>query len=74
VQVSEFLGTTRWECVLVEMSTGTIRAVVGMEVQTVQWESMGGLMKHFKVMCMLLTQLRADSEGNSGIAHGKTAS
>lgn len=73
IQVSEFLGATRWECVLVEMKSSSVRAVIGMEVQTVQWESLGGLMKHFKVMCMLLTQVRADSDGNSGVAHGKTA-
>jgi hypothetical protein len=43
-----------------------------MEVQTVQWESLGGMVKHFKVMCMLIPQLRADTSGNSGVGHGST--
>lgn len=67
------LPTVNWDCLLVEMDTQTVRAVVGMEIQTVQWESMGGLMKHFKVMALLLPQLRPDTASNSGIAHGTTA-
>ncbi len=55
------------------MDTKTVRAVVGMEIQTLQWESMGGLMKHFKVMCLLLPQLRPDTAGYSGVGHGHTA-
>jgi hypothetical protein len=56
----------------VEMSTETLRAVIGMEIQTVQWESLGGMVKHFKVMCIQVPQLRSDTAGNSGIAHGRT--
>lgn len=73
VRVLDHLPTTQWHCVLVEMSTETVRAVVGMEVQTVQWESLGGMMKHFKVMTIQVPQLRPDTAGNSGVAHGRTA-
>lgn len=72
VRVLDYLPPTQFNCVLIEMSTDTVRAVVGMEIQTVQWESMGGMVKHFKVMCILVPQLRADTNGNSGVAHGRT--
>lgn len=73
VRVLDFLPTTAWDCILVEMSAETVRAVIGMEVQTIQWESQGGLMKHFKVMGIQVPQLRPDTNGNSGVAHGRTA-
>lgn len=72
VQVLDFLPSTQWHVVIIEMSTETVRAVVGMEVQTVQWESLGGMMKHFKVMGILVPQLRPDTANNSGIGHGRT--
>jgi hypothetical protein len=28
------------------------------------------MMRHFKVMCLQVPQLRADTAGNSGVAHG----
>jgi hypothetical protein len=72
IRTLDFLPTTQWQCALMEMSSETTRMVVGMEIQTVQWESMGGLMKHFKVMCLQVPQFRADTAGNTGIAHGRT--
>lgn len=73
IRISDYLPTTKYDVVLVEMARETVRAVVGLEVQTLQWESMGGLMKHFKVMAMVLPQLRPDTAGNSGVAHGRIA-
>jgi uncharacterized linocin/CFP29 family protein len=72
IRTLDTLPTTQWHVLLVEMTTATVRAVVGMEVQTVQWESLGGMMKHYKVMCMLVPQLRPDAGGNAGVAHGRT--
>lgn len=73
VEILYTLPTTKWHALLVELSSQTVRAVVGMEVQTIQWESLGGMMKHFKVMCMLVPQIRSDTDGNSGVAHGTTS-
>jgi hypothetical protein len=73
IRISDYLPTTKYDVVLVEMAAETVRAVIGLEVQTLQWESMGGLMKHFKVMAMTLPQLRPDTAGNSGVAHGRIA-
>jgi uncharacterized linocin/CFP29 family protein len=72
VRTLDYLPATNFNCCLVEMSTETLRAVIGMEIQTVQWESLGGMVKHFKVMCIQVPQLRSDTAGNSGIAHGRT--
>lgn len=46
------------------------RAVIGMPVKVVQWESRGGMQKNFKVMGIMVPQIRADYAGNSGINHG----
>jgi hypothetical protein len=72
VRVLDYLPTTKYDVLLVEMTAETVRAVIGMEIQTIQWESMGGLMKHFKVICINIPQLRPDTAGNSGVAHGRT--
>lgn len=72
VETIDFLPNTNWHIVLVEMSSETVRVVVGMEVITVQWESVGGWRKHFKSLALLVPQLRADTAGTSGVAHGKT--
>jgi uncharacterized linocin/CFP29 family protein len=72
VQVLDFMPGTKWDFTIVELTTETVRAVVGMEIQTVQWESMGGMMKHFKVMGILVPQLRPDTTSNSGVGHGRT--
>lgn len=58
---------------MVQMTAGTVREVIGMDVTTVQWETMGGLMQHFKVMAIMVPQLRSDPDGNSGIVHGAVA-
>ncbi|MDY6778994.1 MAG: major capsid protein [Halobacteria archaeon] len=39
------------------------------DIQTVQWESMGGMVQHWKVMGAVFPALRADQQGNSGVAH-----
>jgi hypothetical protein len=73
VEVLETLPITQYHVVLVEMKPNTVRAVIGMEVTTVSWESLGGYDLHYKVIGLQLPNLRADSAGSSGIAHGRTA-
>jgi uncharacterized linocin/CFP29 family protein len=69
VRTADFLGDT-WDLFLVQMTSDVVRMVVGMDVTTVQWETMGGMQVHFKVMAILVPQLRADANGNTGIVHG----
>jgi hypothetical protein len=62
-----------FQMLLVQMTSDVARAVVGMDVTTVQWETMGGMQLNFKVMCILVPQLRYDQNNNTGIIHGIAA-
>lgn len=68
----DFLTST-YTMILVQMTADVARAVNGMDITTVQWESQGGMRVNFKVMCIQVPQLRADFNGNCGILHGTTA-
>lgn len=68
MKTADFL--TGFQMIMVQTTNDVIREVVGMDLTTVQWDTQGGLMKHFKVMAIIVPQLRADFNGNSGIAHG----
>jgi Family of unknown function (DUF6260) len=56
--------------VMVQQTTDVARMVIGMDITTVQWESHGGMQMNFKVLCVMLPQLRTDSNGNTGVVHG----
>lgn len=68
----DFLTNT-FTFLLVQMTPDVARAVNGMDITTVQWESMGGMRLDFKVMAIQVPQLRSDINGNTGIAHGTTS-
>jgi len=55
------------KCVLVQMTEDTVRIVEGMAITTVEWDSMGGLVTDYKVMTIMVPQIRADQNGNCGI-------
>lgn len=67
IQKIDFLSN--YQMVLVQMTSNVIRAVTGMTMTTVQWPSEGGLMQNFKVMAIMVPQLRSDSNGLTGIVH-----
>ena len=54
---------------LVEMNTDTVRLVNGMQIQVVQWKSEGNLLNSFKIMCIMVPQIRSDQDGHCGITH-----
>lgn len=56
---------------LVEMNREVVRAVQAMPLTTVQWEVKGGLEVHYKVMCIMVPQLRVDQIGQTGLVHGE---
>lgn len=58
---------------MVQMTPDVCRAVNGMDITTVQWESQGGMRLNFKVMCIQVPQLRADFYGNCGILQATAA-
>lgn len=74
VRTLDYLDTagTSYILMMVQMTTNVVREVVGMDITTVQWESKGGMQLNFKVMAILVPQLRADQNGNTGIIHGTT--
>jgi hypothetical protein len=58
--------------ILVQMTSDVARAVNGMDITTVQWESVGGMRLNFKVMGIQVPQLWSDFEGRTGLLHGTT--
>lgn len=52
---------------LVEMRPETVRMVEGMAINTVEWESNGGFTTNFKVLTIMVPQIRADQNGNCGV-------
>lgn len=68
VRTSYFLSGNA--VVLVQMTSDVVRGVIGMDVVTIQWETRGGMALNYKVMCILVPQLRADFNNKTGIVHG----
>jgi len=71
IQRLDFL-TTDHTVIWVQKNPATARAVVGMNLTTLQWEAKGGMELCFKVMAIMVPQLRADFAGNAGILHATT--
>ncbi len=67
VQVVDTL--TADNIVLVEMQQRSVRMVVGMQPAPTEWDSKGGMITNYKVMAIMVPQIRADQEGQSGIVH-----
>lgn len=68
VRTSDYLEN--YDVLLVELNPETIRIVTGMGLTTLEWPEKGGLLLNYKVMMILVPQLRADINGNTGIVHG----
>lgn len=67
----DFLTDT-FTVLFVQLTADVARAVNGMDLTTIQWETKGGLQINFKVMAIMVPQLRADFNGRCGIGHGTT--
>jgi uncharacterized linocin/CFP29 family protein len=61
---------TGHDLIMVQMTSEVVREVIGMDIQALQWESHGGLQTNFKVMAIMVPQLRADYNGNTGVCYG----
>jgi uncharacterized linocin/CFP29 family protein len=55
--------------ILAEMQPDTVRMVTGLDITTVEWDSKGGMLFDYKVMAIMVPQIRADQDGKSGIIH-----
>lgn len=71
VRTLDFL--TGFQLVLVQQTSDVIRLVIGMDVTTLQWETDGGMVQHFKVMAIMVPQIREDFEGQTGLVHAVAA-
>ena len=58
---------------LLQLTPDVVQAVNGMDITTVQWETVGGMRVNFKVMCIQVTRFRADYYGNVGYIHCTTS-
>lgn len=67
VEVCDYL--TGKQLLLVQEDQNTVRTVIGMDIQTVQWQERGGLLEKFRVMAMMVPQLKIDQASNSGVVH-----
>lgn len=63
---------TDFTLVLVQLTSDVARMVIGMDLTTVQWETLGGMQINFKVMAIMVPQLRSDFNNKTGIVHGST--
>jgi hypothetical protein len=54
---------------LVQMTPDVVRLVRGMGLTNVQWATEGGMVTKFKVMAIMVPQIRSDQNGKSGIVH-----
>ncbi len=62
-----------YQMLLVQQTTDVIRMVIGLDFTTIAWQEEGGMRLNFKVMAILVPQLRADINDNTGIVHGASS-
>jgi uncharacterized linocin/CFP29 family protein len=58
---------TAGHVIMVELQASTVRMVIGMQPTNLQWDTEGGMGLNFKVMAIMVPQLRADQDNNCGI-------
>ncbi len=57
------------EVLMVQMTPDVIDLAVAQDITTVQWDSLGGMQVHFKVMAAMAPRVKSDDSNNSGIVH-----
>jgi len=72
IRSADYLGSG-FCLLLVQQTSDVIRLVIGMDITTVQWETLGGMRLNFKVMAIMVPQIRMDFNSNTGLVHGATA-
>lgn len=66
-------GLTGYQIILFQLTEDVVRAVTGMPLTTLQWDSKGGLAKNFKIMAIMVPQVRHNANDETGICHGVAA-
>lgn len=62
-----------FDLILVQQTPDVARAVVAMDITTLQWPSHGGMQQNFKVMGIMVPQIRSDAINQTGIVHAAPA-
>ncbi len=52
---------------MVQMTSDVVRMVNGLPLTTVEWDTKGGMISHFKIMTIQVPQIRADVNSRTGI-------
>lgn len=55
--------------VMLQLTTDVCRIVVGLSIVVVEWDSEGGLRHNFKVMAIMVPQVRSTQADRCGVAH-----
>lgn len=69
----DFWTGSTYQLLLVQMTSNVVRAIDGMGLTTVQWESQGGMRQNWKVMACQVPLLQADYNGATGVLHATTS-
>lgn len=67
VKVSDALA--EGSAVLVQLTADVVDLAVGQDITTVQWDSLGGMQVHFKVMNAMAPRIKYDYNDACGIVH-----
>jgi uncharacterized linocin/CFP29 family protein len=70
IKICDFLSNANYDYVMVQDTEDVARLVLGMDITTVMWDTEGGMQKNFKVMSIIVPQMRADYNDRTGIVHG----
>jgi hypothetical protein len=64
---------TGYQMVLVQMTDDVVEPIIGLEIQPVQYPNTDPFELQFAVISMLLTEVKSEANGNSGVVHGTAA-
>ena len=67
IQPSNYV--TAGQGVLINMTSDVLDLAIGQETAPVEWETRGGLITQYKVLACMVTRIKSDAIGHSGIAH-----
>jgi uncharacterized linocin/CFP29 family protein len=57
------------QSIIVQLTNDVVQEVVGLQPTLVQWETMGGMKFHFKVIAIMVPRVRATQTLQSGVMH-----
>jgi uncharacterized linocin/CFP29 family protein len=68
IAVSDWLGASN-EVLLVQLTRDVVDLAVAQDITTISWQTMGGMVNHYKVMAAWAPRVKSDYDGRCGIVH-----